>query len=361
MMDIANKEAAVALYRILQNQGGGMTKRWIFLTLPIWLFMAASADGQPASSDTSPHTVRFIMVDKDVTLEVLDWGGTGRPLVFLPGGGSTGHVFDSFAPKFTAHHHVYAITRRGVGASSAPPPTSTAYSADRLGDDVLAVIAALKLDRPILAGWSIAGTELSSVGSRHPEKIAGLIYLEAGYSYAYYDPAKGNLLVDADEMRNKLGQLISLNGPELIGPTDANVKTLIQELLQTNIPQLTKDLQYWQKTAQTLPTSPPQTGNSPINTAILEGAKRNGKITSPVLAIFAVPHQWPSMGSPAIDAALATEDTAWGTARADEFQAGMPSARVVRIKNADHEVWKSNEADVEREMNTFMDGLPRSN
>jgi pimeloyl-ACP methyl ester carboxylesterase len=42
---------------------------------------------------------------------------------------------------------------------------------------VLAVIAALKLDRPIVAGHSIAGEELSSIGSRHSEKIAGLIYL----------------------------------------------------------------------------------------------------------------------------------------------------------------------------------------
>jgi pimeloyl-ACP methyl ester carboxylesterase len=37
------------------------------------------------------------------------------------------------------------------------------YRADRLGDDVLAVIEALKLDRPILVGHSVAGEELSSV------------------------------------------------------------------------------------------------------------------------------------------------------------------------------------------------------
>jgi pimeloyl-ACP methyl ester carboxylesterase len=50
------------------------------------------------------------------------------------------------------------------------------------------VIAALKLDRPILVGHSLAGEELSSVGSRHPEKVSGLIYLDAGYRYAY-DPS----------------------------------------------------------------------------------------------------------------------------------------------------------------------------
>jgi len=42
---------------------------------------------------------------------------------------------------------VYGISRRGYGASSSP---ESGYTADRLGDDVLAVIDALKLNRPVL-------------------------------------------------------------------------------------------------------------------------------------------------------------------------------------------------------------------
>ena len=68
--------------------------------------------------DPSPHTVQFVTVDKDVKLEVLDWGGSGRPLVLLAGLGNTAHVFDDFAPKLTSQYHVYGITRRGFGASS---------------------------------------------------------------------------------------------------------------------------------------------------------------------------------------------------------------------------------------------------
>ena len=51
--------------------------------------------------DPSPHSVQFITVDKDVRLEVLDWGGSGRPIVLLAGMGNTAHVFDDFAPKLT--------------------------------------------------------------------------------------------------------------------------------------------------------------------------------------------------------------------------------------------------------------------
>jgi pimeloyl-ACP methyl ester carboxylesterase len=143
--------------------------------------------------DPSPHTMQFVNVERGVKLEVLDWGGEGRPLVLLAGLGGTAHVFDKFALKLNSAYHVYGVTRRGFGLSSAPPPEKANYMADRLGDDVLAVIAALKLKGPVLVGHSLGGEELSSVGSRHPEKIAGLIYLDAAYHYAYWARDRGDL------------------------------------------------------------------------------------------------------------------------------------------------------------------------
>src|SRR5579863_2971732 len=56
--------------------------------------------------DESPHSAQFINVDHDVKLEVLDWGGSGRPLVLLSGLGNTAHIFDQFAPKLTVTYHV---------------------------------------------------------------------------------------------------------------------------------------------------------------------------------------------------------------------------------------------------------------
>jgi non-heme chloroperoxidase len=119
--------------------------------------------------DPSPHSVQFVAVDQNVRLEVLDWGGTGRPVVLLAGGGNAAHIFDESAPKLTANYHVYGITRRGYGASSF---SATDDPADRLGDDVVAVIDAKKLNGPILVEHSIAGAELSSVANRHPDRVA---------------------------------------------------------------------------------------------------------------------------------------------------------------------------------------------
>jgi len=88
--------------------------RPLFIPLPLDLQRAPPQTAWSLPPDPSPHTIQFLTVDKDASLEVLDWGGTGRPLVLLTGLGSDAHVFDDFAPKLTARYHVYGITRRGI-------------------------------------------------------------------------------------------------------------------------------------------------------------------------------------------------------------------------------------------------------
>jgi pimeloyl-ACP methyl ester carboxylesterase len=133
---------------------------------------------QPAAewTDPSPHQVRFVTVAPDVQLEVLDWGGSGGALVLLAGSGWSAHVFDELAPKLRDSGHVYAITRRGYGASSRP---ASGYDDQRLADDVLAVLDALTLEAPVLIGHSMAGGEMTTVGRQHPARVGGLVYLDA--------------------------------------------------------------------------------------------------------------------------------------------------------------------------------------
>ena len=111
--------------------------------------------------DRTRHKIHFIEADDNVRLEVVDWGGSGRPLILLAGGNNHAHAFDNFAPKLTSSYRVYGISRRGSGGSSAPPPSRANYDADRLGDDVLAVIAALNLNNPILVGPRWQGRNLA--------------------------------------------------------------------------------------------------------------------------------------------------------------------------------------------------------
>src|ERR1700722_887695 len=92
--------------------------------------------------DPSPHKIQFVTVDKDVKLEVLDWGGRGRAIVLLAGSGNSAHVFDNFARKLTSEYYVYGITRRGFGDSSKP---DKGYDDQRLADDVLTVLDSLNI------------------------------------------------------------------------------------------------------------------------------------------------------------------------------------------------------------------------
>ena len=314
------------------------------------LYCTAVQGQTPVVPDNSPHKVQFVPVENDVKLEVLDWGGDGPPLIFLAGLGDTAHVFDGFAPKFSAKHHVFGITRRGIGASSSPPPTNENYDADRLGDDVLTVTAALKLDRPVLAGHSTAGEELSSIGTRHPEVVAGLIYLDAAQSFAFYDPAGSTLQVDVPTVRRDLEQL-----PKVAGSPSESMK-LIDEI-EATIPNLQKSLEDYRARLVGLHELPPlpQTTQILVQEAIQANARKYTDIKSPILAIVAVPQECKTnCDSPSNKARTAAD-----TKQADAFEAGNPSARVVRLAYANHYVFRSNEAEVERTMNEFMDGLPK--
>ena len=335
----------------VSNDGSSINGTWT-QGQPLPLDFKRATKDVLQQADPTAHSIQLITVDNNVKLEVLDWGGTGRPLVLLTGLGNNAHVFDKFAPKLTGTYHVYGITRRGYGASSAP---ASGYSADRLGDDVLAVLDALKLNRPVLAGHSIAGEELSSIGSRHPEKVAGLIYLDAGYSYAYYDRSRGDLNIDLIELQKKLEQLQP-------GKTPADRTALVHDLLETTLPGFEKDLRELQKSMEAVPPRPAAARPLPAAAqAILAGEQKYTDIRVPILAIYAVPHDLGTefKDDPAARSAAEARDLATTGAQAKAFETGLPSARVVRLPHANHYVFQSNETDVLREMNAFIGSLPK--
>lgn len=304
-----------------------------------------------AATDTSAHKVAFVTVQPGVKLEVLDWGGSGSPLIFLAGLGATAHDFDRFALRFTAHHHVYGITRRGFGASDKPRPTVAGYAADRLGDDVLAVMDALKITRPVLAGHSIAGGELSSIASRHPGKIAGVIYLDAAYVYAFYNPAIMPLYLDLTlgEMRARVNRL---SAP---GATPATVKAETDHLFEDNLWQLDVDLRLMRRFLGSRDV--PDNRLPDPESAVLSGVQKYGSVKAPVLAIYALPKRVPANASAPERADKHAHDVIDGKT-ADWFARGNPKAKVVRIANSDHDVFNSNPDAVAREMDAFMAALP---
>jgi pimeloyl-ACP methyl ester carboxylesterase len=302
--------------------------------------------------DPSPHTVHFVTVKKDVRLEVLDWGGTGRPIILLAGGGNTAHIFDDFAPKLTAHNHVYGITRRGFGASGY---SSAENVPDRLGDDVLAVIDALKLNRPILVGHSIAGAELSSVANRHLDRIAGLVYLEAAYSYAF-DNGNGTNIMEMQK----------LQAPQPPPPGEADLASF--SALEKYYERINGFRFPEAELRQQRDTTPDgrvgkyrDLPGGAMLMSLMMGTKKYTDIPVPALIVFANPHSqetWVDNNTdPSVQAATKTYSatlTALTDRQEKAVEEGVHTARVITLPGAHHYVFLSNETDLLGEMRTFL-------
>ncbi|HTV16073.1 MAG TPA: alpha/beta hydrolase [Acidobacteriaceae bacterium] len=309
----------------------------------------------------SEPTVRKITVEPGVQLEVLDWGGPAndphaRSLVFLSGLGDTAHVYDDFARRFTAKVHVYGITRRGFGASSKPDPGDANYSADRLGQDVIAVIDALHLDHPVLAGHSIAGEELSWIGSHDPQKVAGLIYLDADWGPGFYDKARGDAWLDMLAVRHRLEALRA----------GAVYDAAYHDSLMTAADQLSHDLHADAAFYAALAPVPAPPAPAPIPLAVLFGEDKFTGIHGPAMDIVACPHdlspmfRGPLASDKAAQQALAAHDLEECTSQSAAFGQAMPWVPVVRIAHASHYIFQSNPEEVERAMNDFLAKTPTS-
>lgn len=254
--------------------------------------MALPGFSQPPRRDGLPKP-RFVEVERDVRLEVLDWGGRGRAIVLLAGNGDTAHVYERLAPSLTNHGRVLGITRRGFGASSKP---KHGYGAESLANDVLRVLDALKLNRPVLVGHSVAGEELSSIGARKPDRIAALIYLDAAWDRMYVPPR--------DRKGSEQGNF------DKVGLHDE---------------------------------PKPDPGRFDPEDAMRAGVQKPdyARITVPALALYAAPRTWKEMMP---DAPVFTEPGQLAAAEkvvvqmskmrkrmADEFQLGVVKSRVVEI------------------------------
>ena len=324
-------------------------------SLVIAVFVPLAAQESGAWKDPSPHQISFVTVDKDVRLEVLDWGGSGRPLVLLTGLGNTAHVFDDFAPKLIRDYHVIGITRRGYGASTI---AASGYDANRLGDDVLAVLDSLNLKSPVLIGHSIAGEELSSVGSRHPERVAGLVYLDAAYAYSF-DNGKGTTMAELTELDRAI--------PPPPPPSDSDLASYSalqdwgERVRGFRMPEAD-----FRQGRSTNSDGTPGERRTPANIPqmVIAGISKFTEIKVPVLALCAMPQitRGYLRDSPNPDVRTATQayDAHYNAAKEKQlksFAEGIPRAKVVRIANADHYIFVTNEAEVLREMRAFLSKL----
>lgn len=373
-----------------------MTTNKALVAVGILCMAHASVAASPKWIDSSPHKIKLVAVSPDLRIETLDWGGSGRPIVLLAGLGNTAHIFDEVAITLRERYHVYAVTRRGFGKSDMP---ADGYDTDRLADDVLGALDALRLKRVVLVGHSIAGLEMSSLAARFPDRVAGLIYLDTTYVFDQDDKdlfGVASWHEHLQALRNRLDVLSTAQYeslPELRQLVDTDMPALRQDLemllaaqdaRRPFVPPGASDLASFTAfrgwfgriqgfvppeaelresfNADSLGAISGQQSPQWVSDKILAGQKKYAGIKIPTLGLFAVdsrtnPNLPDNERSRTAQSSLKTIAQARAQRRANAFSHDMPGAKIVFIESAPHHMFLSHPEEVVRQITLFAEGL----
>ncbi|MGW6913044.1 alpha/beta fold hydrolase [Kitasatospora sp. NPDC054939] len=165
----------------------------------------------------------------DTTLHYED-EGTGPALLFLHGWGTSGRTWGAQQADFTRDHRVVTVDWRGCGRSARPVRGNT--TAGVVGD-LVALIGALRLDRPVLVGSSIGGTFATELGLQRPELIAGVVPVGAP---GYWPSTKGQAQLVADLRRDRAGTVADwVPGWYAPGTAPALVDWTVRQILDSGV------------------------------------------------------------------------------------------------------------------------------
>jgi pimeloyl-ACP methyl ester carboxylesterase len=123
--------------------------------------------------DTNP-----VPLATGVTLHVRHWPGDGVPFLLVHGLSSNARTWDGVAERLArAGHAVVQVDQRGHGRSEKP---DDGYDFASVAADLAALIEALGLDRPVVAGQSWGGNVVLDLAVRRPKLLGGIVGVDGG-------------------------------------------------------------------------------------------------------------------------------------------------------------------------------------
>jgi esterase len=128
----------------------------------------------------APTTVsdKFVTVN-GLRLHYLEWAKVGAPvLLMLHGLRGTAHGWDGVAGPLADRFHIYALDQRGRGDSDWAP--NAEYRADAYVSDIEQLVENLGLERFILVGHSMGGSNTILYTARHPERVIAAVIEDMG-------------------------------------------------------------------------------------------------------------------------------------------------------------------------------------
>jgi pimeloyl-ACP methyl ester carboxylesterase len=112
-----------------------------------------------------------------IRLHYRDWGGAGRPIILLHGLASSCRIWDFTAPLLAERFHTFALDQRGHGLSDKPG----SYTFAEVTGDLVGVIDALVLERPIIVGHSWGGGVAVQFAADYPDIPSAIVLVDGGF------------------------------------------------------------------------------------------------------------------------------------------------------------------------------------
>lgn len=107
--------------------------------------------------------------------------GEGPPLLLIHGGGLTAKSWQGLAKEASRYFRVIMPDSRGHGLTNNPQGT---FSYDLMAEDMAAFVKALKLEKPLVMGYSDGGMVVLKLASRYPDLARAAIVGGATHRFA---------------------------------------------------------------------------------------------------------------------------------------------------------------------------------
>ena len=262
----------------------------------------------------------------------LDWGKPEAPtIVLLHGGGQSAHTWDLCCLSLARRYRCLALDQRGHGDSDWSP--GGAYAIEDHVNDIAALVDALALREPILAGMSMGGINALAYATRFASRLRALVSIDVGPD-VQFEPVQ--------RLMQGLGAYRHFKSPEdaadrmgMLGARRS--RSLLKETLSRNLRQESDGTWTWKYDPRTLVGLSAEEILAPRKPLwdVLAG------VTCPVLVV------------------RGADSEIFSAADAARFTGKLPRAECVTVPNARHSVQTDNPLGLAEAIMAFDDGLAR--
>lgn len=157
------------VWRWLRRIGGGVVILVVVVTAVSLVFNWVTSPPKALQ----PGTGSYAQVGA-AKVHYQQWGDHGSPIVLVPGAMESSTIWSAVGPLLGERHRVYALDLAWHGYTRDPGSVTLAGQSSLLAG----FIAALHLDRPLLAGHSLGAAVVASVALDRPERVGGVVFAD---------------------------------------------------------------------------------------------------------------------------------------------------------------------------------------